>query len=313
MFSIPMNVVRTVTIAKPARAVYDAIANFKTWEKWSPWLRMEPKCKTTITGTAGAIGHSQTWDGETIGSGQNTIKTLQESERIELDLQFFKPWKSQSVVIFSLKEEAGQTTVTWDMRGSLPFFMFFMKNMMLSMIGGDFERGLTMLKHLLEKGNVPTRLEIKGESERKGFNLLYKKNSCAIKDVGPVMHKDFMEIFEKQQKGFVPAPDMTICFYDKYDIANGVCEYTAGVGYFNDVQAKESGLTPMKIENHRAFQVDHFGPYLFLGNAWMAAINYQRCKKMKMSKSIPMYEIYKTMPGMVPDDKIHTEIFIPLK
>ena len=36
------------------------------------------------------------------------------------------------------------------MEGTLPIFLFFMKKKMSAMVGSDYERGLAMLKELLE-------------------------------------------------------------------------------------------------------------------------------------------------------------------
>ena len=42
-----------------------------------------------------------------------------------------------------------------DHAGIYSCFSFLMKKMMSALVGGDFERGLLMLKELIEKGNVP--------------------------------------------------------------------------------------------------------------------------------------------------------------
>jgi hypothetical protein len=48
-----------------------------------------------------------------------------------------------------------------------PFFQFFLKGMMTSLIGMDYERGLRMLKDYVETGSVPSTLEFPGIQEIK--------------------------------------------------------------------------------------------------------------------------------------------------
>ena len=81
-----------------------------------------------------------------IGSGGMTVTGEIENQRIDCDLQFLKPWKSQADVAFILEEKDGATHLTWNMESSLPFFLFMMKDMMTAMIGSDYERGLSMMK-----------------------------------------------------------------------------------------------------------------------------------------------------------------------
>ena len=42
------------------------------------------------------------------------------------------------------------------MEGTLPVFMFFMRRKMSSMVGKDYERGLAMLKQVVESGHQTT-------------------------------------------------------------------------------------------------------------------------------------------------------------
>lgn len=148
--SIPFTVERSTKINAPAEAVYRYIADFQNWPKWSPWLSQEPDCPVTITGTAEEVGHKQEWDGKKIGSGSIQLALTDEFKKLEYDLHFLKPWKSQSVAGFTIDESTAGTLVSWYMQGTLPTMMFFMKKKMANMVGADYEKGLTMLKEALE-------------------------------------------------------------------------------------------------------------------------------------------------------------------
>lgn len=309
---IALNLEKSITIQKPVDQVFSTVADFKSWPLWSPWLCQEPECKTDIGGTAGTVGHWDTWDGKFIGSGKNTISEIEKNKKIICNLEFLKPWKSTSRVEFFFEGTGSSCKVTWTMQGSLPIFMFFFKKMMTALIASDYERGLQMLKEYCETGKVLSKVEVKGVVSKNGFYYVGKRVPCATKDVGPSMQKHFGELDGLIKSGKIPAPKFGFSFYHKFDFVNGQCEYTAGMAYDKSVEAP-AGLVSGHIENHHAIEVDHFGPYKHLGNAWMTAYGRQRGMKKKLLKKIDSYEIYKTMPGMVSDDKIHTEIFLPVK
>lgn len=307
MFSLPLNISEEVTIDKPVNDVFKLCADFNQTPKWSPWLYMEQSAKTSNHGTPMQVGHSQDWEGNVIGSGKMTITALQKNERIDYDLQFLKPFKSHATVSQTFSEKNGKTTVVWSMKSSLPFFLFFICKMMKVYMSADFKRGLDMLKALAETGKVPTYIAPKGVVESKGFRFIGITRECATNDVGPLMQQDF----QKLETFSIPQPKFAFSIYHQYDLVKQKCKYTSGVAYDKPVQIE--GLESGNIPAHQALQIDHFGSYLYLGNAWMSLFSHQRAKKLKIKKSIPMYEIYRTMPGQVEDAKVHTELYLPVK
>jgi hypothetical protein len=67
--------------------------------------------------------------------------------RVDVALQFLKPFKSSSTTTFELADSGGGTHVTWRMVGPKTFatrLMGIFKSMD-KMIGPDFEKGLTRL------------------------------------------------------------------------------------------------------------------------------------------------------------------------
>ncbi|OEY67515.1 SRPBCC family protein [Marinobacter sp. X15-166B] len=150
MLSIPFTVRRSIEIDKPPDSIFTSISDFNTWRSWSPWLSQEPECPVEIGGVPGKPGHKQSWDGKKIGSGHMELSTVVPGQTLEYDLSFVKPWKSQSKAAFEFEQEGQATRVTWSMEGTLPIFLFFMKKKMSAMVAKDYERGLAMLKKLLE-------------------------------------------------------------------------------------------------------------------------------------------------------------------
>ncbi len=313
MFTLPLTIQRSITVSKSAEEVCAIIANFSTWRFWSPWLCQEPECPVNIEGEPGKEGHAQSWDGKRIGSGEMMLTTIVPAKRLDYQITFIKPWKSQSKVVFDFTENDSSTTITWSMFGTLPIFLFFMKKMMTALVGSDYERGLAMLKEYVETGEVLSKVNVIGEESCDGFYYLGKRRACSLSDIGPSMEKDFTELNALVEKGDIPKPDMAVSFYHQYDMIKQRCEYTSGFGYKTVPDAAPANnLESGQIEKHKALRVDHLGPYRHLGNGWAAAHGLLRANKQKSCKAIPMYEIYENFPGEVDEKDLLTKIHVPI-
>jgi len=314
MFSLPFTVKRSIDIEKPVEEVFAAIADFNTWKAWSPWLCQEPEARVDISGSPGFEGHEQRWDGKRIGAGHMKLTELDRNKKLGYALNFLKPWKSRSTVVFDFGEKNGKTEVVWYMSGTVPIFLFFIRTMMSALVGSDYERGLAMFKEYLETGQVNTRVSVEGMVERPGFFYTGRHRVCGTPEVGQAMESDFEFLEKLKADGKLQAPDFNFSFYHKYDFVKKSCEYTSGYGYSaNPDQPAGQDLKTGRVEPHQGFMVRHLGPYRHLGNAWSTAMSCQRSLKLKLSKSIPMYEIYKTLPGQVDEAQVDTEIYLPLK
>ena len=71
-------------------------------------------------------------------------------------------------------------------------------------------------------------------------------------------------------------------------------------------------LASCSIPKTKALCVEHVGSYDHLGNAWSAANQFVRYKKLKQSKLAP-FEIYRNDPREVAPADRRTEIHLPLK
>jgi len=312
MFDLPFTTERTLHINKPMDEIFNLVSDFNTWRSWSPWLCQEPECPVQITAAANTIGHAQAWNGERIGQGEMRL-TATAPDHLEYDLHFLKPWKSHSRVTFKFTPQDDGVTVVWSMRGTVPIFLFFLRNMMSAWIGSDYTRGLAMLKEYAETGKVLSRVEVKGEVERDSFHYLGRHRKCAIADIGPGMQTDFESLADLEKQNKLPAPDFFLSFAHQFNFVKGECEYTAAYGYRNAPEHQASDLEKGMIPQHQAQQVDHFGAYHHLGNAWSTLIGYQKHNKKKPSKRIPKYEVYVTLPDSDTEENLHTQLYAPFR
>lgn len=320
MFGIPFSVTQEVLINRPVKDVFEAITNFEVWKKWSPWLHMEPTVKIKTENPWGVMGHSQSWDGDLIGSGRMTLGTLEMNRKVVCELEFFKPWKSKSQATFLLTAEGEKTLVRWEMNSKLPFFMFFFKKMMKAFVTNDFRRGLSMLKEYMESGTVLSKSEIMATEKKPGFYYVGLTHEASISEMATLSKQDFTQLGSMVRDGVIASPAFMLTFYRKFDMIHGRCLFTSALAFKNEADAKKATaeIDPSKVKSsyvdeHKGFQVMHTGAYHHLGNAWTTAMSAQRHSKLKTDKNVDMYEVYVNTPMNASVEDLKTQIVIPVR
>lgn len=152
---------RAVVMAAPPSVAFAQVADFARWSEWSPWAKLDPAMKTTLSGAPAAAGHAYAWAGnDKVGEGRMTILSTQPGERVEIRLEFLKPWAATNLTTFTFAPEDAGTRVTWTMSGHANFMMkaICLFGDMDKMVGGDFERGLAAMKGVaeVEAAKAPT-------------------------------------------------------------------------------------------------------------------------------------------------------------
>ena len=146
-------VTRSTSINASASAIYARILDFHEWRAWSPWDEVDPHMEQNYAGPDAGVGAVYTWAGNRqAGEGRMEITGVSESERIEVALDFLKPFKSSTTTTFELASDDGSTQVTWTLVGPATLMTKIMGifKSMDSMVGPDFERGLAALKRVSE-------------------------------------------------------------------------------------------------------------------------------------------------------------------
>ena len=144
---------RSITINRSVPDVFSYLKSVKNQDHWSPWKAKDPNMKQEFVGEDGTVGFVSKWEGnKDVGTGEQEIKRIVENERLETELRFFKPWKSQSDAYIAVDEDNGGTKVTWGFSGKnkIPFNVMMLFMNMDKAVGKDFEEGLGKLKNILE-------------------------------------------------------------------------------------------------------------------------------------------------------------------
>ena len=140
---------RSMNIEATPEKVFALINNFRNWNTWSPWGKMDPAMKKIHSGAESGKGAVYEWEGnKKVGQGRMEIIESSPATRILIQLDFIKPFEGHSMAEFTLKGEGDSTSITWAMYGPSPYITKLMGLFcnMDNMIGKEFEAGLFSMK-----------------------------------------------------------------------------------------------------------------------------------------------------------------------
>ena len=138
---------RTRAVDAPPERVRALLDDFHEWPRWSPWEDIDPAMQRTYGGPESGVGSTYTWSGNRkAGQGRMEIRDVTD-DRIDITLQFDKPFPSDNELTFLIEPEGTGSRVTWRMTGSRSRLMRLAGPLlnMDKLVGKDFERGLERL------------------------------------------------------------------------------------------------------------------------------------------------------------------------
>jgi hypothetical protein len=147
-------IARSATIAAPAPVVFAEVNDFRKWEAWSPWAKLDPAMKKVYTGAPTGTGAVYAWSGNgEVGEGRTTITESRPHDLVRIKLEFVRPFAATNDVEFTFRPDGDRTAVTWSMTGHNGFLAKAAGLVMDmdKMVGGQFEQGLAQLKAVAEK------------------------------------------------------------------------------------------------------------------------------------------------------------------
>ena len=148
-----VRVERSVEIqASPAR-VFAMVNDFRQFNRWQPWHRIDPDTRYLFEGPATGAGSRMLWysDHPQVGDGRQEILESHPYSKVRALLDFGTGGIAYADYLIDPGGE-GSVVLTWTLEsdmGSNPAGRY-MGLMMDSMIGPSYERGLSNLKAILE-------------------------------------------------------------------------------------------------------------------------------------------------------------------
>ena len=118
-----------------------------------PWNESDPGFVMSFSGPEEGVGSKSSWDSKgQMGTGEALVVESIANQSVKTKLTYTKPFQMQQLAEISLSPTDSGTKVRWSVSGDKGFFfrlmgVFFNCD---SMIGGEFEKGLSKLKKQAE-------------------------------------------------------------------------------------------------------------------------------------------------------------------
>lgn len=294
-------------------AVFEEYADFSKWMGWSPWHKMDPGMKSTVTGEPGTVGHKQAWTSEnqSVGNGSQTFVEIRPNQYVKSEMRFMGEDSDPAYGEFTLKPEGGGTMVTWAMDGGeTPFMMRGMMKLMnfQAIIEKQFNDGLTDLKKIAEAKpkTAAVQFEIVEMGDQFYLGIMHPKMNT--KDITPdIFAKDYGMVAEFIGKAG-KTPGLPISIAHNYSDETKIMDMENGMLTEVEMKAGES-MTSGKIPAGKVAKFVYMGPYEGTAAAWGAFMG-TLMKEYKPRWS--GYEVYVNDPETTTPDKYETWLMQPI-
>lgn len=344
-----VRVQKSILIGERAGKVFDFVRDFGNWHKWSPWLIADPDCKVSCeksvfkweseiigTGSMEVISeekpHSikyrlcflKPWKSEAevnfifekvesddSKDSNEDHDSENENDESEFDDSEFDDDHDDHNDL-SDDSKKFETKIIWAMNTSLPFFLFWMKKMITALTGMDYERGLRMLKPVIEKGHHPSRLEFVGETHQPSCEYVGMLQEGKFDEIGKISEcfKKLMEWLSEKEIMPMGSP---FSIDHRSDLAGGMFRISACIPIESVPEDLPESFSKGIRPEMRTYAIRHIGPYDFLGNAWAAGMFRSRAKVFSQNKNAECFEVYENDPSKTDAEKLITIVHFPLK
>ena len=307
------NVQKSIEIDAPVSKVYQIVSDYRTWTTWSPWLIAEPQANVDISDTSNQVGSTYHWSGSVVGEGRLEHLRLETDRLVEDRLDFIRPTKSESKTGFKLEAIANRTKLVWWIDGNLPWYLFFLTPMIKTMVGMDYQRGLTMIAELAETGSISSKTEVLGVESISPLRVAGFQDQSSVYSINESMEQMLPKLQDEYREQGMPNEGSMVAVYTQFNMKKETFSYILGKAIPDSLLIPtQSKLKEWKHPACRALHVRHTGSYKHLGNAWSVANRIASHQKLKLNRSA-CFEIYTNSPVDTPEESLQTDLYLPLR
>lgn len=140
---------REAVIAAPPGVLFELVADFQQWERWSPWARVDLQMKKEFEGAPATVGHVCRWSGRgQVGTGSTTVSAVDAPRRVEIRLEWSRPLTLEGDIVFTFDPTQAGTRVHWGIRGQKGFLAraYSLVADLEGQLGRQFEEGLAAIR-----------------------------------------------------------------------------------------------------------------------------------------------------------------------
>jgi hypothetical protein len=264
---------RTITINAPVQAVYEQVSRLENFFRFAVWARHDSSTRYTYTGTDGTTGAAATWTGDPALSGKGEIRlvSLEAPLRVEQEIEFLEPRPGKASSRFTLRQEEGPCTVTWEfsLATPRPWNIFNLFGSMDKAMGPDFEEGLSLLKTRVEQtSGTPVATPYKTqEMDFPATRFAFVRQQIAWQDLPRFREVHYPLAYQAAlQAGGAPGTESALVF--NWDPVRQQTDWAAAVPVKPGTAVTDNLVKIIDLPAAKAVYVDHFGSPATLADAY---------------------------------------------
>ena len=290
---------RTAVVNAPAKLVFRHVQYWKNWQAWLPWAGMDSTMKVSLEGLDGTKGSMFKWTGAKTGEGIITNAGVKPGETLYYQMLFIKPWKSEADGFVGVVPSDSGTAVTWGFTGRSPYpwnvLTLFMD--MDKALGGDFEKGLGLLKSLCEEEMARVLQYQVRTVPFPGRTYAAIRKTLTMDQVSGFFAESIPALMQALgRNGLSPAGAPCGIFYT-FDETTGSSDMAAAVPA--NITKAIGGIVPIRLPAAKAHVIDYVGTFEGSALAYDAFDLYFAEKRLK--PGTPVIEEYLTDTGKEKD------------
>ncbi|MCY3005635.1 MAG: SRPBCC family protein [Planctomycetota bacterium] len=254
------NVQKSIEIDAPVSKVYELVSDYRNWTTWSPWLIAEPQTKVDISDRSNQAGSTYHWSGTVVGEGKLEHVRLEQDRLVEAQLSFLRPQKAVCKTDFKLEPIGDRTRFIWSIDGNLPWYLFFLTPMIKTMVGMDYQRGLTMIAELAETGSITSSTEVLGVVSIPAIRVAGFQAQSSVFSIQQSMEETLGKLASEYLEMGMPQEGAMVAVYTRFEVKQGIFEYLLGRAIPDSLLIPtQSKLKEWKLPKGRALHVGHTG------------------------------------------------------
>lgn len=311
-----IHVERTALVKGSPETVYKLVTHLPSWERWSPWHRLDPKMKLEYALVSEGLGAQYFWksDNRQVGNGSIKIVDAKPGNYVKTEMDFMENGVATSEYFLTPTPEGTQVKWTMDSEAGWNPMMRYMGLMMDKWVGPEYERGLHYLDSVAQIAPAESDQTYKMELQMgimPAQKVLLIKGSAKEAEIGKVLGEIYGQIGKVIGENGLKMAGAPMAFYD--DPHDGTYTFEAGI----PVDKKPSKSLPANVMYREvaesAAAIAHFaGPYEKTAAAY-PALQELMAKEGKNIAGKPMESyISDPMEAKTPMD-IKTDIYWPVK
>lgn len=300
----------SIIVNRPIEQVYKYSVDLRNWPQWSIWIRDDKEAEITFEGSGMDVGSTMYWVGKKMGAGSLIMKKTIVNSSYTVKVDIVEPWKLTSLTTFTFEPIKANTKVTWTDKGVLSYPMerwvglFFDKAMK-----NKFQKGLINLKKKIESLGSTSETIINVEEIPEQVFYAIPDSSVTMTDLSTKFASAYGELGEFIQKNKIEMVGAPIAYNKIYEPPRYV--------FYSAFPVKSNKIKPagriirFSIPATKVAKAIQIGPYEKANETYTLLMQFIGKNNYEIAGT--SWEAYLNSPADVPQEKLETHIFYPIK